>query len=449
MQYNQPYGVSDPNAGYINGNPSTGTMGSIPPAASIEYPQREIVNLISDAGIVPDNADLHQLAKGVQSGQLIYGDDTGAANQVSLAVNPPVTVLKKGMQFITIFAHDNTGPSSASVSGLPFIEIVHPIDRTPLNPLELRAGAIGCLAFDGTKFQLAWSNVVGSTVGAPGVPIYLTVNLDYYIGGPGASDNNDGTTIAVTTAPHGPFATLQKAMNTIANFNLNGHNITLHVADGSYAGVMLGRMAGSGQTIWLGNPTTPGNCHITGQSMSAIFAQGAGPTHSFEGFFLESNYTSGPYDCSGASVAGTGTQLALRNILWGQCSGSHLSVSQAGVVSLGAKQIINGSPLGNNPQMTSGWHIFCVNGAIIQPQGGNLPTLQILNPVGGQNGGGFAVVNTLAFFEAYYSSITGAGNFSGFKYSVGANAILNTHGSGVNYLPGNVAGTQATGGQYF
>ena len=38
MQYNQPYGISDPNAAYINGNPTTGTMGSIPPAASIEYP---------------------------------------------------------------------------------------------------------------------------------------------------------------------------------------------------------------------------------------------------------------------------------------------------------------------------------------------------------------------------------------------------------------------------
>ena len=48
MQYNQPYGVSDPNAPYINGNPTTGTMGSIPPAASIEFPQREIVDVISE-----------------------------------------------------------------------------------------------------------------------------------------------------------------------------------------------------------------------------------------------------------------------------------------------------------------------------------------------------------------------------------------------------------------
>ena len=61
MKYKQPYGVSDPNAAYINGNPSTGTMGSIPPAASIENPQREIVNFINDSGLTPTDADLHQL----------------------------------------------------------------------------------------------------------------------------------------------------------------------------------------------------------------------------------------------------------------------------------------------------------------------------------------------------------------------------------------------------
>ena len=46
MLYNQPFGITDPNAPYINGNPNTGTMGSIPPALSIEHPQREIVKVI-------------------------------------------------------------------------------------------------------------------------------------------------------------------------------------------------------------------------------------------------------------------------------------------------------------------------------------------------------------------------------------------------------------------
>jgi hypothetical protein len=61
LQYNQPFGISDPNASYINGNPATGTMGSIPPALSIEHPQREIVNVIqwaSDHGYTDMNGAL-------------------------------------------------------------------------------------------------------------------------------------------------------------------------------------------------------------------------------------------------------------------------------------------------------------------------------------------------------------------------------------------------------
>jgi hypothetical protein len=46
LLYNAPFGNSDNDASYVNGNPSTGTMGSIPPAASIEHPQREIVKVI-------------------------------------------------------------------------------------------------------------------------------------------------------------------------------------------------------------------------------------------------------------------------------------------------------------------------------------------------------------------------------------------------------------------
>jgi hypothetical protein len=77
MKYNQPYGISDPNAAFINGNPTTGTMGSIPPAESIEYDQREVVAVIQwahDHGYFdyanvacanPSNTDLTQLLKAI------------------------------------------------------------------------------------------------------------------------------------------------------------------------------------------------------------------------------------------------------------------------------------------------------------------------------------------------------------------------------------------------
>jgi hypothetical protein len=61
MQYTQPYGNVNPNAGYVNGNPATGTPGSIIPAAAAEAAQREIVNCITQAGLAPDPANLTQL----------------------------------------------------------------------------------------------------------------------------------------------------------------------------------------------------------------------------------------------------------------------------------------------------------------------------------------------------------------------------------------------------
>ncbi|WLT09657.1 DUF2793 domain-containing protein [Bartonella apihabitans] len=66
MKYNAPFGAANPDAPYINGNPSIGLAGSIPPAESIEFPQREIVKAITDAGMVPDNSDLGQLSKAIR-----------------------------------------------------------------------------------------------------------------------------------------------------------------------------------------------------------------------------------------------------------------------------------------------------------------------------------------------------------------------------------------------
>lgn len=64
MEYQPPVG-GDPNDSYVNGNPATGTEGSIPPAEAIEQPMREIVNAIAAAGLTPDDNDLSQLADAI------------------------------------------------------------------------------------------------------------------------------------------------------------------------------------------------------------------------------------------------------------------------------------------------------------------------------------------------------------------------------------------------
>jgi len=61
MKYRQPYGITDENAGYVDGNPALGIEGSAVPFEAVEHPQREIVNVIERAGLIPDRNDLTQL----------------------------------------------------------------------------------------------------------------------------------------------------------------------------------------------------------------------------------------------------------------------------------------------------------------------------------------------------------------------------------------------------
>lgn len=136
MLYNKPFDATDPNAGYVNGNPSTSTPGSIPCAEGLEYPQREIVNVITGAGLTPSNGDLTQLLKAVQaiaagatpnvpSVSLVHSgpDTSGTANAIVIStVTPAVTALADYQIYEVIPANSVTGGCTleiASFSALP------------------------------------------------------------------------------------------------------------------------------------------------------------------------------------------------------------------------------------------------------------------------------------------------------------------------------------------
>jgi hypothetical protein len=71
MRYSQPFATPTPPLGsyprYINGNPVTGTEGSIPPATAFDEDQIEIVTVIQNAGLTPDHNDLTQLWQAIQA----------------------------------------------------------------------------------------------------------------------------------------------------------------------------------------------------------------------------------------------------------------------------------------------------------------------------------------------------------------------------------------------
>lgn len=65
MKYNPPFGNPDPNAGYVDRNVAGAVSGSKVPASAIEMPQREIVTVITNAGLAPTNDDPTQLLQAI------------------------------------------------------------------------------------------------------------------------------------------------------------------------------------------------------------------------------------------------------------------------------------------------------------------------------------------------------------------------------------------------
>jgi Protein of unknown function (DUF2793) len=154
MQYNPPYGAQ-PNSPYVNGNPAAGIEGSIPPAAAIEYTQREIVNTILAASLAPTNSDLTQLTQAIELlSRIPYIIDVGAANAVRIQPVIQATAYLPPMIYLIKWGFANTGATTISVSGLPPLPLLRPTGQA-LQPGDIGPPGAGIVYTpDGVTFQL-------------------------------------------------------------------------------------------------------------------------------------------------------------------------------------------------------------------------------------------------------------------------------------------------------
>ncbi|MCX5496424.1 hypothetical protein OSH11_17085 [Kaistia dalseonensis] len=196
MKYVPPFTSVDPNAPYVNGNPSSGTKGSIPPAEAFEHPMREIMKVIEDAGLDPDEADLTQLwqainiligigvaggntafatlaelraalvsgkavdpaklAAVIQENRWISGVAGGTANALTVTLAPAPTALSAGMlAWVYTGATPNTGAATLNENALGVKSILR-VDGSPLQSGDLPASTPVPLYYDGA----AWRNLI-------------------------------------------------------------------------------------------------------------------------------------------------------------------------------------------------------------------------------------------------------------------------------------------------
>jgi hypothetical protein len=346
MLYNQPYGLPPETilygTPYVNGNPSAGLAGSIPPAASVEYDQREIVAVIQWA--------------------FDHGYYDYAAQLCHAPTNADLTQLLKA-----IFGIFNSR--------------------------------------------------------------LLTASRDYYVDAASGSDSNDGLSAAK------PFLTLQKAQNTLVQFNLNGFNVQVHVNPGTYAPLYCGSIGGFGSIKYIGNTTTPSLCTISAPSGAAVTAVGTGD-YQFNGFKVTSLGRTPGFPSTGFYAWGT-AGITLYSVEFGSVLDDHMYALNGGYIGVEGPLRVTGTAGRAHAEAQLGGRILH---DIL-----NSPSLNITGPFTMQ---WWAMAGPQASMQFKYSTITGFANITGTKYFASTNGIIDSQGGGVSYLPGTVAGSVASGGQY-
>jgi hypothetical protein len=171
MKYVQPYGVTDEDAPYVNGDPSLGRQGSIPPAAAFESPMREIVGVISKSGWTPDDGDLLQMAKSIRSQRMNYAVDTGAVNEMVVALDPVPEAYTPGLPLRVKVLHTNTSTTVTLDAGIG-PQPVKKMDGSDPGIGDLPAGGVIEVTFDSTHWQLV---NFGGAGGGPGSIYYIKI----------------------------------------------------------------------------------------------------------------------------------------------------------------------------------------------------------------------------------------------------------------------------------
>jgi len=204
VKYVQPHGINDPNAPYINGDPSIARQGSIPPAAAFEHPMREIVAVIQKNKLIPNEANLMQMLEGIRSQRSNYAEDTGSVNNISVSYDPPLSQYTLGL-LLRVRIH-STNTSSVTIDAGAGRVAIKRMDGSNVQPNDMPAGGLADLAYDGTAFQML--NFLGAGAGGDGGTI-----INNYSNLPFCVDTS--TTANIITAPFSPAITTVAAGDAV------------------------------------------------------------------------------------------------------------------------------------------------------------------------------------------------------------------------------------------
>lgn len=255
----------------------------------------------------------------------------------------------------------------------------------------------------------------------------LQTDRTYYVRTDG-NDNNDG----LTNDAAGAFLTIQKAVDTIAELDINAKNVTVQVADGTYtAPVILKNVPGFAAP---GNLTINGNISnhsavtislTTGQCIEAVSIQTVWKVN-----YIKVTSAAG----AGGLIRVQAAELQIDSLVFGNAPGSHIFVTGKGILRITTGYKIAGSATSMHMWIQSG-SVFC-----------SAITVTFLASVSFHTWMRAQYLTNVDSYSITYSF--GGFTATGTRYLAAENSVIFTNGGGASYFPGTVAGSVANGGIY-
>lgn len=246
----------------------------------------------------------------------------------------------------------------------------------------------------------------------------LFQNTTFYVATTGSDTTGDGTSTK-------PWLTIQTAWDKINKFyELNGYTATINLADGTYSGALS-----------VTTPVVNGYISINGNSgdVTAVTLSNT----SIAVYASKAHLTIKDLTMSGATVAelfaDNGGFIQFSNIKFGAAGagGIHLWAQHGGRIEATGNYAISGGAVN---------HIYALGGTVRVDS----KTVTITNTPAFS--GYYAQASFNSLVEIY--SNTFSGSATGTRYLASLNGVIDTRGGIATYLPGDVAGSTASGGQY-
>lgn len=385
-------------------------------------------------------------AKQLVGGSYIVLTESGSTIIVASDCIPLSEISGSGVMSDTtgsIVKHNYSGVVSGSANVVHFDKYGH-IDSGSIVPFAVSSSFVAGQAlqtYDGTtglfttvNLPLTAGSVAGYSLGgydassgsfvmvpsSSGGRELLTSARTYYV----RTDGNDSNTGLVNSAG-GAFLTIQKAVDVSAALDCSIYNITIQVADGTYAAsgvISCKNILGAGEVTIQGNNSTPANVVID----SGFAKTTPGTKYIVKDLKLQKSSSS----ITQALAASGGAILDYGNLVFGTGYTTHISCGTYASITCIGNYAISGA---------ASYHLYSSGYATIS-MGGKTVTIS-----GTPAFTAFCISSSKATIVAV--TITWSGSATGQRFVVNIDGLINTGGGGANYFPGNSAG-DSTGGTY-